>query len=245
MKVFDTVDLKIEKIGDSTGIIFPIEYEALEGLDAEFSAGVEGDELVLMIRPQLNDAVHETVDELWRDLRILFSNIGDIGETPWDELEIVWKAPHVYEEKVPISSSEVIVHRHIRAAFGKEEYLTSDKEDMRRSIHDTITKLSELASLRLGFRDELFARAFGQAVGNSFSCIATSLYGMYDVVFEIYNEEFLKVDDDRFWKLTSEGAQEAVKAAYDRIRYLSEHPAEYEKEKARVEKKWGIWVKPA
>jgi len=79
----------------------------------------------------------------------------------------------------------------------------------------------------------------------SFSCIATSLYGLYDVVFEIFNEEFVNVDDDRLWKLTSETAQRAVKAAYDRIKYLSEHPAEYEKEKARVEKKWGVWVKPA
>ncbi|BAI61421.1 conserved hypothetical protein [Methanocella paludicola SANAE] len=245
MKVFDTVDLKIEKIEDSVGILFPIEYEALEGLDAEFSAGVEGDELVLKIRPQLNDAVRETVNELWRGLRILFSMIGDIGDTPWDELEIVWKAPHVYEEKVPISASEAIVHRHIRAAFGKEQYLTSDKEDMRKSIHDTITKLGELASLRLGFGDELFARAFGQAVGNSFSCNTTSLYGMYDIVFEIFNEEFVKVDDDRFWKLTSEAAQKAVKAAYDRIRYLSEHREEYENEKARVEKKWGVWINPA
>jgi len=119
MKVFDTVDLRIEKIGDSAGILFPIEYEALEGLNAEFSAGLEGDELVLMIKPQLHEAVRKTVDELWRGLRLLFSKIGDIGETPWDELEIVWKAPHVYEEKVPVSSSEVIVHRHIRAAFGK------------------------------------------------------------------------------------------------------------------------------
>lgn len=245
MKVFDTVDLKIEKIGDSVGILFPIEYEALEGLDAEFSAGVEGDEMVIKIRPQLSDPVIETVNELWSGLRILFSNIGDIGETPWEELDVVWKAPHVYEEKVPISASEVIVHRHIRSAFGKEEYMTSDKDDMRRSIHDTITKLSELASLRLGFNDELFARAFGQALGNNFSCNITSLYGMYDIVFEIFNEEFVKVDDDRFWKLTSEVAQKAVKAAYDRIRHLSEHPEEYEKEKARVEKKWGVWIKPA
>lgn len=245
MKVFDTVDLKVEKIGDSAGILLPLEYEALEGLDAEFSAGVEDDELVLRIRPHLNSAVKETADELWRDLRILFSKIGDISEAPWNELDIVWKAPHVYEDKVPISSSEVIVHRHIRAAFGKEEYMVSDKEDMRKSIHDTITKLTELAALRLGFRDELFARAFGQAAGNNFSCNITCLYGMSDVVFEIFNEEFVKVDDDRFWKLTSETAQKAVKAAYGRIRYLSEHPGEYEKEKARVEEKWGIWVNPA
>lgn len=245
MKVFDTVDLKIEKFGDSVGIIFPIEYEALEGLDAVFSAGVEGDDLVIRIKPSLNDAVKETVDELWRDLRILFSKIGDIGETPWNELEIVWMAPHVYEEKVPIPASEVIVHRHIRKAFGKEEYLTSDKEDMRKSIHDTITKLSELAGLRLGFEDELFARAFGQAAGNYFSCSIASLYGMSDVVFEIFNEEFVKVDDDRFWKLTSETAQKAVKAAYDKIRYLESHKEEYEKEKARVESKWGVWVNPA
>lgn len=244
MKVFDTVDLKIEKIGDSVGILLPMEYEALEGLDAKFSAGVEGDELVLQIKPSLNCTVKDTVDELWRDLRILFSKIGDIGETPWNELEVVWNARHVYEEKVPVSASEVLNHRHIRAVYG-EEYIVSEKEDMRKSIHDTITKLGELAALRLGFKDELFARAFGQAVGNNFSCNIASLYGMSDIVFEIFNEEFIKVDDDHYWKLTSETAQNAVKAAYKRIMYLSEHPKEYEKEKARVEKKWGIWVNPA
>ncbi len=38
MKVFDTVDVRILKIGESVGVIFPIEYEGLEELDAEFSA---------------------------------------------------------------------------------------------------------------------------------------------------------------------------------------------------------------
>ena len=245
MKVFDTIDLRIERIGDSVGIVFPMEYEALEGLDAVFSAGVDGDDLVITIKPSLNNTVKETVDELWRDLRMLFSKISDIGETPWNELEIMWNARHVYEEKVPISASEVLLHRHLRAAYGTEEYAGSDREDMRKSIHDTITKLGELAALRLGFKDGLFARAFGQAVGNNFSCNIASLYGLSDIVFEIFNEEFGKVDDDKYWKLTSDTAQNAVKAAYERIRYLSEHPKEYEKEKAQVEKKWGIFVNPA
>jgi hypothetical protein len=245
MKAFDIVNVRIVRIEDEVGIFFPIEYEALEGFDAEFSAGVEGDELVFTVKPRIENAVRETVDELWRDLRILFSKVGDIGAAPWGEIEIVWQAPHAYEDKVPIAASEVITHRHIRASYGKEGYVHGDKEDMRMSIHDTITKLCELAALRLGFRDQLFARAFGQAAGNKFACSPTCLYGMYDVVCEIFGEEFEKVDDDKLWKLTSETAQDAVKAAYDRIKYLESHPAEYEKEKARVEAKWGIWVKPA
>lgn len=244
MKVFDTVDVKIVRVDESVGMFFPLEYEALEGFDAEFSAGVEGDDLVFRIKPHVRHAVKETVDELWRSLRILFSKIGDIGETPWGEMEIVWQAPHVYEDKVPIAASEVITHRHIRASYGKEEYMVGDKEDMRRSTHDTMAKLCELAALRLNFRDQLFARAFGQAVGNYFS-FSSCLYGMYDIVCEVFREEFVKVDDDRFWKLTSKTAQDAVKAAYDRIKYLESHPEEYQKEKARVEAKWGIWVKPA
>jgi hypothetical protein len=107
-----------------------------------------------------------------------------------------------------------------------------------------MVKLCELAALRLGFADRLFARAFGQAVGNYFS-FTGCLYGMYDVVCEIFKEEFVKVDDERFWKLTSPAAQGAVKAAYDRIRYLESHRDEYEKEKARIEAKWSVWVKPA
>ncbi len=244
MKVFDTVDAKIVKIDDSVGIIFPLEYEGLEGFDAEFSAGTEGDELVFRIKPRVDHAVRETVDELWRCLRILFSKAGDIGEAPWGEMEIVWEAPHVYEEKVPIAASEVITHRHMRASYGKESYAVGDREDMRRSIHDTIEKLCELAALRLGFEDPLFARAFGQAVGSYFS-FTTCLYGMYDIVCEIFREEFVKVDDDKFWKLTSETAQQAVKAAYDRIKHLESRPDEFRKERARVEAKWGVWVKPA
>jgi hypothetical protein len=244
MKVFDTVDVRIVRVGAEVAIYLPMEYEALEGFDAEFSAGVEGDDLVFRVKPHVGHAVKETVDELWRSLRILFSKIGDIGEAPWGDMEIVWEAPHVYEEKVPIAASEVVTHRHIRASYGKEEHIVSDKEDMRRSIHDTITKLCELAALRLGFKDPLFARAFGQAVGSYFSFI-TCLYGMYDIICEIFKEEFVRVDDDKFWKLTSGAAQDAVKAAYDRIRYLESHPEDYQKEKARVEAKWGIWVKPA
>lgn len=244
MKVFDTVEVKIIRVGEEIGVFLPMEYEALAGFDAEFSAGTEGDELVFKIKPRLHKAVKETVDELWRCLRILFSKVGDIGEAPWGEMEIVWEAPHVYEEKVPIAASEVVTHRHIRASYGKEEHRGGDKEEMRRSIHDTITKLCELAALRLDFKDPLFARAFGQAVGSYFSSI-TCLYGMYDIVCEIFREEFVKVDDDKFWKLTSVTAQDAVKAAYDRIKYLESHPDEYQKEKARVEAKWGIWVKPA
>ncbi len=244
MKIFDIIDARITRVGDNVGIFLPMEYEALEGLDAELSAGVEGDDLVFTIKPRYEHAVRETVDELWRSLRVLFSRIGDIGEAPWENLEIVWQAPHVYEEKVPIAASEVLVHRHMRATYGKEEYIIGDKEDMRRSIHDTIEKLCELAALRLEFKDPLFARAFGQAVGSYFS-LTTCLYGMYDIVCEVFREEFVKVDDDRFWKLTSPTARDAVKAAYDRIRYLEAHPGDYEKEKARVEAKWGVWVKPA
>ncbi len=244
MRVFDTVDVRIARIGDEIGVFLPMEYEALEGFEAGLSAGTEGDELVFMIKPHVGHAVRETVDELWRSLRVLFSKTGDIGEAPWGEMEIVWQAPHVYEDKVPIAASEVLVHRHVRAAYGKEEFMVGDREGMRRSIHDTITKLCELAALRLGFEDELFARAFGQAVGSYFSSV-TCLYGMYNIVCEVFREEFARVNDDRFWKLTSEAAQDAVKAAYDRIRYLETHPDEYRKEKARVEEKWGIWVKPA
>ncbi len=244
MRVFDTVDVRIARIGDDIGIFLPLEYEALEGFDAEFSAGTEGDELVFRIKPHVTGAVRETVEELWRSLRVLFSRTGDIGEVPWGEMEIVWQAPHVYEDKVPIAASEVLVHRRMRAAYGREEFMVGDREDMRRSIHDTITKLCELAALRLGFEDELFARAFGQAVGSYFSSV-TCLYGMYDFICEVFREEFVKVYEDKYWKLTSAAAQDAVKAAYDRVRYLEAHPDEYLKEKARVEAKWGIWVKPA
>jgi hypothetical protein len=68
---------------------------------------------------------------------------------------------------------------------------------------------------------------------------------MYDVVYEIFGEEFDRVEGDKYWKLTSPTAQDAVKAAYDKVRYLESRPALYEKEKARIEAKWGVWVKPA
>lgn len=244
MKVFDTVSLKIVKIGDSVGVYFPLEYYAMEGFDAEFSAAIEDDDLVFIIKPNIKKAVEEAVNELWHDLRILFSKVGDIGEkAPWDSMEIVWSAPHVYEEKVPISADEVITHMHARAVYG-EEYVTGDSEDMRKGIHDTISKLCELAALRLGFEDELFARAFGQAVGNNFS-FNYCQYGTCQVICEIFNEEFGKVDDNRLWKLKSEKAQEAVKAAYDKVKYLSEHPEEFIKENERVQSKWGLALKPA
>jgi hypothetical protein len=245
MKVFDKVNVKIERIGDSVGVYLPLEYEAMEGFEAEFSAGVEGDEIVFSIKPHIQKAVEETVNELWRDLRILFSKIGDIGEkAPWGEMEIVWQTRKAFERKVPIAADEVITHRHSRAIYGKDEYVTGDREDIRRGIHDTITKLCELAALRLGFKSELFARAFGQAVGNNFS-FTTCLIGTCEVLCEIFNEEFTKVDDDRLWSLTSNAAQSAVKAAYERIKYLERHPDVFRKEDERIRKKWGFQLNPA
>ncbi len=244
MRVFDTVNLKIVRIGDSVGVYFPIEYDAMEGFDAEFSAAIQDNDLVFIIKPQIKKAVEEAVNGLWQELRILFSKVGDIGEkAPWDSMEIVWSAPHVYEDKVPISSDEVITHIHARAVYG-EEYVTGDSEDMRKGIHDTITKLCELAALRLDFEDELFSRAFGQAAGNNFS-FNYCLYGTYQVICEIFNEEFNKVDDNRLWKLRSEKARDAVKAAYDRIKYLERHPEEFKKEEERIRKKWEPQLKPA
>lgn len=243
MKVFDTVSVRIERIGDSIGVYFPLEYAAMEGFEADFSAGVEGNDVVFMVKPHFKKAVEESVNDLWRDLRTLFSRIGDIGETaPWGEMEIVWKAGETYKGKVPISAAEVVLHRHARAAYG-EESLRGDPEDMRKGIHDTIEKLCELAALRLGFKNDVYARAFGQAVGNNYS-LTGCLYGIYDVLCTIFNEEFTRVDDDKLWGLTSETAQRAVKAAYDRIRYLEEHPGEYKKEEERVRKTWEPSLKP-
>ena len=244
MKAFDTVNVKIEKIGDSVGVYFPIEYNAMEGFEAEFSAWVEGDDVVFKIKPNIKNAVEDTVNELWQDLRILFSKIGDIGEkAPWGEMEIVWATAETSKGKVPISAAEVVIHRHSRAVYG-EEYVRGEREDMRKGIHDTIAKLCELAALRLGFKDPVFARAFGQAAGNNYS-FTSCLYGTYDVLCSIFNEEFTKVDDDKLWQLTSGTAQKAVKAAYDRIKYLEEHPDEYKKEEERVRNTWGPALRPA
>jgi hypothetical protein len=239
MKVFDSVGGRIERIGDSVGIYFPVEYESLEGYEVELSAAMENNDLVFVIKPHINKAVKETVEELWRDLRMLFSRIGDIGSTPWNEMEIVWQSPEAYYEKVPISAEEVIQHRFMRASFGKPEYIAGTKEDMRKSINDTLEKLCELASLRLGFKDELFARAFGQAVSSKFST-TSCLYGMYDVICEIFSEEFDKVNDDTCWKLTSDKSAEAVEVAYKRIRHMESHPAEFRKERERIQSKWGF-----
>jgi hypothetical protein len=239
MKTIDSVDVRIARIGDSIGIFFPMEYESLEGFDAQFSAELDGNDLVFVIRPHIVKTVRRTVDELWKDIRILFSKIGDIGDTPWKEIEIVWKAPEAYYEKVPIAAEEVIQHRFIRASYGKPEYIAGTREDMRKSISDTMEKLSELAALRLGFEGELFARAFGQSVASKFSA-SSCVYGIYDVVCEIFSEEFDRVDEEKCWKLTSDKAAIGVKAAYDRIRYLEAHPDEFAKERERIQSKWGF-----
>lgn len=239
MKTLDSVDVRIARIGDSIGIYFPLEYDSLEGFDAKFSAELDGNDLVFVIRPHIEKTVRKTVDELWKDIRKLFSKIDDIGETPWKEIEIVWKAPEAYYEKVPISAEEVIQHRFIRASYGKPEYIAGTKEDMRKSIGDTIEKLCELAALRLGFEGELFARAFGQSVASKFSA-ASCVYGMYDVVCEIFSEEFDHVNEEKCWKLTSDKAASGVEAAYKRIKYLEANPEEFKKERERIQSKWGF-----
>lgn len=236
MKVFDRADSKIYKLDDSVGIYLPLEYIALEGFDAQLSAAVDNDDLIFVIKPDIRWAVRETVNELWRDLRILFSKISDIGEkVPWEDIEIIWQMRHEYEDKVPISAAEVLEHRRIRS----QRTIAWNKEDMRKSIHDTFSKLCTLASRNLGFKDKVFYQGFADGVANKFSLISCT-YGVYDVLCWIFSEEFNKVNDDRYWVLTSEQAQKAVAAAYKKIKFLESNPEEFQKERARVQKVWGF-----
>lgn len=241
MKILDQTDIKIERIGDRVGIYLPIEYEGLEGFPARFEGTVDDGRLAFRIRPELDPPVKETVNELWRDLRLLFSDLADIGtEPPWQDMDIVWGVEVVpdekgYEGKVPISASEVLEHRRIY----HRRPLEWDRIDIRKSIFDTMTKLCELASRRLGFKSDLFSTAFGDAVANKF-CQISCTYGTLDILCEIFSEEFMNVFPDRFWSLTSGQSREAVAACYRKIKYLEDHPEEFEKERARVQGKWGF-----
>lgn len=241
MKIIDRTDTKIERIGDRVGIYLPVEYEGLEGFPAMFEGTVDNGKLALVIRPDLERPVKETVNELWRDLRLLFSDIADIGpEPPWQNIDIVWEVQEAPEEKaygskVPVSAAEVLEHRQIYHS----KPLNWDRIDVRKSIFDTMTKLCELASQRLGFNSSLFSTAFGDAAANKF-CQVSCTYGTLDIICEIFSEEFSSVYADRFWSLTSELSREAVAACYRKIRYLEEHPEEFERERARVQGKWGF-----
>lgn len=241
MKILDSADVKIVRIGDNIGIILPAGYEELEGVGACIEALSEDGKLAFLIRPDLEDAVRLTVDELWGDIRLLFSEIGEIGTSPpWEDMKIFWEVQNVPDEKshgskVPLGAAEVLEHRRIYHAKPMEW----DKEDVRKGIFDTLTKLCELASRRLGFKSHLFAMAFGDAVANKF-CQVSCTYGTLDVLCEIFSEEFNNVYQDRFWSLTSERSREAVTACYRKIKYLEDHPEVFEKERARVQRKWGF-----
>jgi hypothetical protein len=241
MKIIDSTDAKIERIGDRVGIYLPVEYEGLEGFPIRFDGALEDGKLVFLLRPDLEDPVKDTVNELWRDLRLLFSDLADIGPAPpWQDMDIVWELQEVPGEnarngKVPIAASEVLEHRRIYHS----RPLEWDRIDIRKSIFDTMTKLCEIASQHLGFKSELFSEAFGDAVANKF-CQVTCTYGTLDVVCEIFSEEFNNVYPDRFWSLISERSREAVAACYRKIRHLEDYPEEFEKERARVQRKWGF-----
>ncbi|HEY3273683.1 MAG TPA: hypothetical protein VGJ92_07980 [Methanocella sp.] len=241
MKIIDSTDAKIERIGDRLGVYLPIEYEGLEESPARFEAASEDGKLVFIIRPDIEGPVRDTIGELWRDLRLLFSDLADIGgQPPWQDMDIVWGVEVAPEEKayggkVPIAASEVLEHRRIYHS----RPLEWDRIDIRKSIFDTLTKLCEIASKHLGFKSELFSEAFGDAVANKF-CHVTCTYGTLDIVCEIFSEEFNNVYPDRFWSLTSEQSREAVAACYRKIRHLEDNPEEFEKERARIQGKWGF-----
>lgn len=238
MKTFDRTDVTIKRLGDSVGIVLPLEYESLEGFRASFEGATEDGGLVLLIRPAIDEPVRQTVDELWQDLRTLFSGVGEIDpQAPWEEMTIVWDRREA-DEKFPISAAEVLEHRRIY----NTKPLEWEKEAVRKSIHDTITKLCEIAALRLGFTGRLFAIAFGDAVANKFSLISCT-YGTLDIICNIFSEEFTSVYDDRFWSLTSERSRDAVTACYKKIKYLEDHPDEFSKARARMQQKWGLPLK--
>lgn len=241
MKILDTADVRIIRMGDNLGVIMPQEYEGLEGFSARLEAAVEDGKLVFLVRPELEGPVRDTVNELWRDLRLLFANLADIGpQPPWEDIDIVWVPEEAPEEKahgrkVPIAASEVLDHRRIYHS----RPLDWDRIDIRKSISDTLTKLCEIASRHLGFKSELFSEAFGDAVANKF-CQVSCTYGTLDVICELFSEEFTNVYPDRFWSLTSEPSREAVAAGYRKIKHLEDHPDAFDKERERVQKKWGF-----
>lgn len=241
MKTLDQTDARIDRIGDRVGIFLPIEYEGLEGFPALFEAAMENGKLVFLIRPDLDHPVKDTISELWRDLRLLFADLVDIGrEPPWQDIDIVWGvevAPEerVYGGKAPIAAAEVLEHRRIY----HNRPLEWDRMDIRKSIFDTLTKLCELASRQLDFNSGLFAAAFGDAVANRF-CQMSCTYGTLDIICEIFSEEFTSVYPDGYWSLTSERSREAVAACYRKIKYLEDHPEKFEEERARVQDKWGF-----
>jgi hypothetical protein len=241
MKILDTADVKIVRMGDNIGIILPLEYEGLEGFPARFEGAVEDGRLMFLIRPDIDRPVKETINELWRDLRLLFSDLADIGPAPpWQDMSIVWEvqeAPEgkAYGAKVPIAASEVLEHRRIYHS----RPLEWDRIDIRKSIFDTLTELCEMAARHLGFKSDLYSLAFGDAVANKF-CQVSCTYGTLDVLCEIFSEEFNNVYPDRFWSLTGEHSREAVAACYRKIKYLEDHPDEFDKERARVQRKWGF-----
>jgi hypothetical protein len=239
MKKLDSTEVRIIRTGDRVSVALPMEYEGLEGFPARFEAASDEGKLVFLIRPDLDGPVKDTVNELWRDLRLLFSDIADIGEhPPWQDMDIVWEAENapvdkVYAGQVPIVAAEVLEHRriyHSKALYG-------DLKDRRRGIFDTMQKLCALASRHLGFRSQLFSMAFGEAVASMF-CQVGCTYGAADVVCNVFSEEFTNVYPDRFWSLTSERSREAVAACYRKIKYLEDHPEVFEKEKERVMGKW-------
>ena len=241
MKILDRTDAKIEKIGDRVGFFLPIEYEGLEGFPARFEGAVDDGKLIFLISPDFDRPVKETINELWRDLRLLFSDLTDIGPAPpWQDIDIVWEVQEAPEEKtyggkVPISAAKVLEHRRIYHS----KPLNWDRIDIRKSIFDTLTKLCELASQRLGFKSGLFSTAFGDAVANKF-CQVSCTYGTLDIICDIFSEEFTSVYADRFWSLTSGQSREAVAACYRKIKYLEDHPDVFENERARVQGKWGF-----
>ena len=239
MKILDRTDTKIERICNRVGVFLPLEYEGLEGFSARFESAAENGKLVFLIHPEIEQPVKDTVNELWRSLRILFLNLADIGaEPPWQDMDIVWKvesAPQdqAYGERVPIVAAEVLRHRRIYHM----KTLYRDLKDVRRGISDTMIKLCILASRCLGFRSRLFSMAFGDAVASMF-CQVGCTYGAADVICNVFAEEFANVYPDRYWSLTSERSREAVAACYRKARYLEDHPEAFEKEKERVMGKW-------
>lgn len=241
MKILDRTDVRIVRADDGIGIMLPVEYEELEGFQARLEAASDNGELVFLVRPDVEGPVKATISELWRDLRLLFSDLADIGPAPpWEDIDIVWwveVAPEekAYGGKVPIAASEVLEHRRIY--HGRP--LEWDRIDIRKSIFDTMTKLCELASRRLGFSSDLFSTAFGDAVANKFSQVSCT-YGTLDIICEIFSEEFSGVYGDRFWSLTSPRSREAVAAGYRKIKFLEDHPEKFEEERARVQGKWGF-----
>lgn len=235
------VKRKVRSSGRTSGsieITLPPEMHALEGIECRLIL-CDGARPEIVIQPDVSLAEIIFAD-LWEQLRVAFTQIGDIGDFALSDFNVSFLPPRHWHDRPPLSYRDgLAIYRAQQGQFQMDNS----------GLSHVITFLTVGAAYRLGLQDR-YALVFGIIVGYLVSGMSAGHGADFeqDVALQLFNGEppsaagqpgkaadtvvipLSALFTDQHW----ERAQQGFKRIFDQVQCWQNDTAAYE----AVRRKW-------